>query len=161
MALTQSDRIRVTGLPPEYLGLTYQDVYASGWTETYTGEYDRAIFVFDTDMADDPPEAILDNAEYGRVGIGDGLATITGGTCVGITGTGTVIITSTSELTTVAGEYSLDLDWLGERITVSVPGGAVSPQTCTVTARGVAPTVARVHAAGHAVEIWHAARAAL
>jgi hypothetical protein len=161
MGLLQSDRIRVSGLPSEYLGLTAQDVYASGWTETYSAAGQTALFVFDTDTADDPVEAILDDAEYSRIGIGDGAATVTGGTCVGVTGTGTVIITSTSVLTTVGGEYSLDLDWQGERITVSVPGGGTSPQTCTVTVRGVSPTVARVHAAGESVEVWHAARVAL
>jgi hypothetical protein len=161
MALLPGDRMRVDGLPTEYMGVSYVDVYASGWTESYIADGNLAQFVFDTDAADDPPEAILDNAEYSRIGMGDGAATITGGTCVGTTGTGTVIITSTSVLTTVGGEYSLDLDWLGERITVNVPGGGTSPQTCTVTARGVAPTVARVHAAGEAVEVWRAARVAL
>lgn len=162
MALRQSDRIRVTGLPPQYLGLTYQDVYASGWTETYVGEYGRCVFVFDTDTADDPTEAILDDAEYGRIGIGDGSATGTGGTCVGTTATGTLIVTSaTSPQTNAGGEFPRDLDWNGERITVSAVGGSTSPQTFTVSARGVAPTVARVHVAGDSVEIWHAARAAL
>ncbi len=158
MTLLPGDRLRVAGLPPEYMGVTYVDVYASGWTEHYEGR--MASWTFDSDPADDPPEAILDDAEYSRIGMGDGSATITGGTCVGITGTGTVIITSTSPLSTVAGEYPLDLDWLGERITVSVPGGASSPQTCTVTARGVAPSVARAHAAGEAVEVWRSARVA-
>jgi len=152
--------MRVEGLPTEYMGVSYVDAFASGWTETYSADGRLAQFVFDTDPADDPAEAILDDAEYGRTALGDGVATITGGTCVGITGTGTVVITSTSPLTAVGGEYSMDLDWLGERITVSVPGGSTSPQTCTVTARGVAPTVARVHATGQAVEIWHAARVA-
>lgn len=161
MALLPGDRVRVDGLPTGYMGVSYVDVYASGWTENYIADGRFAQFIFDADAADDPPEAILDDAEYGRIGMGDGAATITGGTCVGITGTGTVIITSTSPLTTVGGEYPLDLDWNGERITVSVPGGSSSPQTCTVTARGVAPTVARVHATGEAVEIWHAARVAL
>lgn len=157
MALLPGDRVRITGLPSGTLGYTYRDVYASGWVETYDADADTVEFVWDSDPADDPPEARWDDAEYGRFAIGDGAATITGGTCVGTTGTGTVIVTSTSPLTTAAGSYPLDLDWLGERITVTAPGGATSPQTFTVTARGVAPTVARVHAAGEAVELWRAA----
>jgi hypothetical protein len=159
MTLLQGDRIRVGGMPSALAGLTYQDVFASGWNETYVGQGRQAIFVFDTDLADDPPEAVADDAEYADVAFGDGVATVTGGTCVGTTGTGTVIVTSGSPASTTAGDYPTDLDWNGERITVSAPGGATSPQTFTVTARGVAPTVARVHAAGEMVDAWHAATA--
>lgn len=159
MALRQTDRIRVNGLPPEYLGLTYQDVYASGWTETYPAP-SGALFQFDTDQADDPPEGRLDDAEYGRISMGDGAATVTGGTCVGITGTGTIIVTSTSPASTTAGDYPANFGWNGEEVTVSVPGGSTSPQTFTVTARGVGPTVARVHASGEPVDVWHGATVA-
>jgi hypothetical protein len=112
--------------------------------------------VFDTDPADDPVEGYWDDAEFGRVAMDSG-STITGGTCIGNTGTGTVIITSTSPLTTTGGEYPMDLDWSGERITISGVGGSTSPQTATVTARGVAPGVARSHVTGDTVNIWHAA----
>lgn len=161
MALTPGDRVRITGLPSEYIGLTYAEVYASGWTEVYGSKSRSCAFVFDTDPADDPAEGVLDNAEYGRTAWGDGVATVTGGTCVGNTGTGNVIITSSSPASTAAGDYPVDLDWLGEAITVTAPGGSTSPQTFPVTARGVGPTVARVHAAGEAVDAWHAATAAL
>jgi hypothetical protein len=159
MALRPGDRIRVEGLPSSYMGLSYVDAYASGWRESYTD--DRGVtFTFDTDPADDPPEAKFDDAEYARFGM-DTTSTVTGGTCVGTTATGTVIITTTSPLTTTGGEFTLDLDWAGERITVSGVGGGTSPQTATVTARGVAPTVARVHATGDTVNLWHAATFAL
>lgn len=156
-ALTQGQRVRIDGLPTAYLGLSYIDCYASGWTESYFGNGKLARWVFDTDPADDPPEARLDNDEYGRIAIGDGAATVTGGTCIGNTGTGTIVITSSAPLTTSAGAYPMNLDWLGERITVTAPGGGTSPQTFPVTARGIAPTVARIHTTGQAVDIWHAA----
>jgi hypothetical protein len=156
MALLPGDRIRVEGLPSGTLGYTRRDVYASGWTETY--DADAAVFVFDTDPADDPPEARWDDAEFGRFAMGDEAATGTGGTTLGGTGTGTLIVTSTSPLTTTGGEYSMDLDHLGERVTISGVGGGTSPQTATVTARGVAPTVARAHSTGEAVDVWNAAR---
>ncbi len=161
MGLFQTSRIRVTGLPGEYLGLTYQDVYASGWREEYDGRNRLALFVFDTDPADDPPEGVLDSAEYGRIAVGDGNATATGGTCIGTTGTGTLIVTSaTSPQTNAGGEFPRDLNWNGERVTVSAVGGSTSPQTFTVSARGVAPTVARAHLTGEPVDLWHAATVA-
>lgn len=157
-ALLPYQRIRVQGLPSAYLGVTWMDVYASGWEESY-GIVDQSLtFVFDTDPADDPPEGIFDDAGYGRFAVGDSGCTVTGGTCLGTTATGTVIITSTSPLSAAAGDYPCDLDWNGERITVTTPGGATSPQTFTVTARGVAPSVARVHSAGEALEVWFAMR---
>lgn len=161
MALRPYHRIRLTGLPSAYIGVTYRDAYAAGWSETYSGDGRVALFVFDTDPADDPPEGVIDDDEYGRVAMGDGVATVTGGTCIGNTGTGTIIITSSTPASTVAGDYPISLDWNGERIQCNAPGGATSPQTFTVTARGVAPTVARVHVAGETIDAWHAATVAL
>jgi hypothetical protein len=158
MGLLPGQRVRVSGLPSGTLGVSYLDVYASGWVESAVGAQGSYQFVFDTDPADDPSEAIFDDAEYGRHAFGDGVATATGGTCVGNTGTGTAIITSTSPLTTTGAQYPMDLDWNGERITISGVGGGTSPQTATVTVRGVAPSIARSHASGETVEIWHAAR---
>ena len=64
-------------------------------------------------------------------------------------------------MSTSAGDYPLDLDINGERVTVtSAPAGSTSPQTVTIT-RGVAPTVARAHGAGEAVDVWNAARWAM
>lgn len=159
MTLLVGDRIRVGNMPTEFAGLSYQDVFAYGWSEFYAGDGKRAIFTFDTDPADDPPAAVADDAEFGVTAFGDGVATVTGGTCVGNTGTGTVIITSISPASVSGADYPTDLDWNGERITVTTPGGSTSPQTFPCTARGVAPTVARVHAAGEMVDAWHAATA--
>lgn len=155
MALNPRARVRVTTLPPALTGLTYVDVFASGWDETYDPDSGACLFEFDTDPADDPPIGVFDSSEYGRFGFGS--ATITGGTCLGNTGTGTVIITTASPMATTAGNFPTDLDWNGERITVSGVAGATSPQTATVTVRGVAPTVARNHSAGEPVDIWHVA----
>jgi hypothetical protein len=158
LALVPGDRVRISNLNSAVDGVTYKDVYASGWIEeshpAQTVNGDAVTFIFDTDPADAPAEAVWDDAEYGRWGMADG--TITGGTCVGTTATGTVIITTSDPITGTAGDYPLDLNWNGERITVSFAAGTTSPQTRTVTARGVAPTVARVHAAGESVDIWNA-----
>lgn len=156
MAIRPGDRVRVSNLPAAYAGITYLDVYASGWVETYVAADQSCILVFDSDPAE-PSEAVFDDAEYGRFASAG--ASVTGGTCVGSTGTGTIIVTSTDPLSTSAGQYPVDLDWNGERITITTaPGGATSPQTLTVTARGVAPSVARVHATGETIDIYHAAR---
>jgi hypothetical protein len=153
MAVQPWDRIRLNGVPSAYLGLTYMDVYASGWKETYIHEAQSCGFIFDTDPADDPPTGIFNNTTYGRFALGSGASTVTGGTCVGNTGTGTIVNTG-NVLTSSAGDYPMDLNWNGERVTASGVGGATSPQTITITARGVAPTVARVHATGESLELW-------
>lgn len=156
MALVPGDRLQITNLPSSLVGFTTVDAYASGWTETFNTGEQSVYFVFDTDPADDPIEAVWDSADSSRWGMGT--ATVTGGTCIGNTGTGTVIITTTAgnELTTTGGEYPMDLNWSGETITVSGVGGGTSPQTATVTARGVSPSVARSHPTGDTIDVFHA-----
>lgn len=158
-ALVSGSRIRLTSLPSTVLGYTRTDVYANGWTESY--KLDEVTFTFDTSPADAPPEAVFDDAEYGRLAA-DGAFTVTGGTALGTTGTGTIIITTSVTglfMSTSAGDYPLDLDWNGERVTVtSAPSaGAGVTQTLTLTARGVAPSVARIHVSGETIDVYHAA----
>jgi hypothetical protein len=156
MALMPGDRMRITTLPAAYLGVTYVDVFASGWVETYGAADQSCTFVFDSDPAD-PSEGVFDDAEFGRfASVG---STVTGGTAVGTTGAGTIVVTGTDPFSTDPADYPTSLDWNGERITVtSAPATTTSPQTMTITARGVAPSVARVHAAGETVDTYHAAR---
>jgi hypothetical protein len=155
MALLPGDRLQLASLPTAFLGVTAIDVHAMGWSETYGGDVGYAEWVFDPDPADNPVEGRFDTRDSTRFTMDTG-STITGGTCVGNTGTGTVIITSTSPLN-ATGVYPIVLDWNGEKLTVSGVGGATSPQTATVTARGVAPSVARIHASGETVSIWQGA----
>lgn len=161
-ALTPGERLRLSGLPTTYFGLSYIDGYVEGWTERpgVTG-YE---VVFDLSPADAPPEAVADDATYADAGFGDGICTVTSGTAVGTTSTGTIVLTWTgsSTLSTAAGDYPQTFDWNGEHVTVtSAPAGSTSPQTLTITARGVAPTVARSHSAGEAIDIRLAAAVAL
>lgn len=152
MSLRPLQRIRIDTLPTALMGVSWVDLYLNGWTEAHDPEDGSYRFQFDSDPADDPPEGVFDDADYGRFGLTS--TTVTGGTCVGNTGTGTVIITSAiGVLTTNGAMYPMDLDWNGERITVSGVGGGTSPQTVTVTARGVAPSVARVHATGEMIDV--------
>lgn len=150
-ATTIGERVRLSGLPSTYLGVTYIDGYAAGWTERpmLTG-YPVTL---DLDPADAPAEAIWDTS---RRGWGDGVCTASsltsGATSVTLTWTGS------ATLSTSAGDYPLDINIGGERCTItSAPAGGTSPRTVTIT-RGVAPTVARAHAAGDPVEIWDCAR---
>ena len=134
-ALYPTQRVRVT-VPSSIWGVSSRDLFVQGWTETY--DWNAATLALDCSPAN--------------------VATVTGGTCVGSTSTGTVVITSTRPLTTTAQAYPMDLDWAGERVTVSAPGGATSPQTCTVTARGVTGgTAAAAHASGTSIDVWHSA----
>ena len=159
--LALGERVRVSNLPSTYFGVTQMDGYVLGWTERPT-VYGYEV-TLNLQPADAPAEAKYDDATYGRYGWADGAATGTGGTAMGTTATGTLIITTASgpTLTTSAGMYPMQLDWNGECVTVSAPGGAGSPQTVTITARGVNGTVARVHASGERVDVWNTARYAL
>jgi hypothetical protein len=156
--LRPGQRLRLSGLPSTYFGFTYIDGYVAGWTERPS--VNGYEVTFNLDPADAPPEAVFDDATYSRIPWGDGVCTLTSGitssaTSISLTFTGTAL------LSTSAGDYPLDLDLNGERVTItSAPAGGTSPRTVTVT-RGVAPTVARAHSAGEAIDVWNAARIAL
>lgn len=159
--LALGERVRVSNLPSTYFGVTQMDGYVLGWTERPT-VYGYEV-TLNLQPADAPAEAKYDDADYGRYGWADGAATGTGGTAMGTTATGTLIITTASgpTLTTTAGMYPMQLDWNGECVTVSAPGGGGSPQTVTITARAQNGTVARVHASGERVDVWNTARFSL
>lgn len=151
-------RLRLSGLPSTYFGVTYIDGYVAGWTERPS--VNGYEVTFNLDPADAPPEAAFDDTTYSRIPWGDGVCTLTStitssATSISLTFTGTAL------LSTSAGDYPLDLDLNGERVTItSAPAGGTSPRTVTVT-RGVAPTVARAHSAGEPIDVWNAARIAL
>lgn len=160
--LAPGERVRVANLPSTYFGVTYIDGYVLGWTERPSVHgYEVTL---NLQPADAPAEAKYDDTTYGRFGWADGVATITGGTAVGTTSTGTIVITTASgpTLTQNGGMYPLNLDWNGECVTITTaPVSAVSPQTVTITARGVNGTVARSHSTGEAVDIWQTGRFSL
>ena len=165
MALEVGQRIRVTlgstSTDPlvAHFGSTYVDVYAMGWTEVYGENIIR--FEIDCAPADDPVEGEFDSDLRGRFTADPGSMTVTGGTAVGTTSTGTVIVTTTAgspTVTTDATAYPITFDWNGEQVTVtSAPASSSSPQTLTITARGVAPTVARVHSGGEPFDVAYPA----
>lgn len=152
--LRPGKRIRYGNLPSTYFGVTWIDGYAEGWIERI--DLERYELVPDLSPADAPRFGVWDTSRWA---FGDGVCTVTGGTAVGGTGTGTIILTwaAAVALSTAAGDYPMDFDWNGERVTVTAaPAGGTSPRTLTITARGVAPTVARVHAAGEPIDVWDA-----
>ena len=157
LTLKIGDRVRLTNLISAQFGRTYLDTYVQGWSESLNAQGYR--FTFDLDAADVPSEAKFDDATYGRFAAGDGVLTLTSlitddATSISVTSTGL-------PLTVLAGSYPMDLDLNGERVTVaSAPASATSPQTLTVT-RGVAPSIARAHTAGEAVEVYMAGKFAL
>ena len=167
MALEIGDRIRVTlgtgttsaDATPlvAQLGVRYVDLYVVQIEERYAR--DVAEFILVTVPADEPVEGVWDDATRGRWAA-DGF-TISGGTAISGTGTGTVIVNvaGTSGFTTSAGEYPLQLDLNGECVTIGSAPSAPSAglQTLTITARGVNETLARAHVAGEPVDVWLAA----
>ena len=146
------DRVRVSGLPGSVLGWTYQDGHLLGMTER--ASISAYVVEMDLGAADAPPEARFDS-DSGRWGV-DGTATVGALTSSGTT---VVITSSGTPFTMAAGSYPLDVDINGERVTLtSAPGTSTSPQTFTGVTRGVAPSVARAHSAGEAVDVWRSAR---
>jgi len=157
LTLKIGDRVRLTNLISTQFGRTYLDTYVQGWSESLNAQ--GYTFTFDLDAADVPSEAKFDDATYGRFAAGDGVLTLTSTIADSAV---SISVTSTGlPLTVLAGSYPMDLDLNGERITVaSAPASATSPQTLTVT-RGVAPSIARAHTAGAAVEVYLAGKFAL
>lgn len=154
-ALYPTARVRLTGLPSAVIGWTHADFFVAGWTKRTVASGDGVSdgFWLDLDLA---PAWTVAETGTARAAAGDGAMTATAGTITG-TGTGTLVVTTVSgpTLSTDASDYPCDFDWWGERVTVAAPpAGAVSPQTITVTARGVAPSVARTHGAAEAFDVW-------
>lgn len=157
MGLQVGDRVRVVagtaGSPlVNAWGWNYAEAWVTGWTEVY-GE-GVASMVLDLVPADDPVEGVVDDATRGRCASSG--ATVTGGTAVGITGTGTIVVTTSTgpALSTAAGDYPMTLDWGGELVTItSAPASSSSPQTLTITTRGVARSVPRAHSSGEPIDV--------
>lgn len=150
LALVPGDRVRVQNLPTTVIGWSYQDGYVLGWQEQVGIDHHKLIF--DLEPADAPAQARADDTTRDRAGAGAGVLTLAAAITAAAT---SAQVSSTSvTLTLVAGNYPLDLDFNGERITVTAaPVSAVSPQTVTIT-RGVAPSVARAHSAGEPIDVW-------
>lgn len=152
LTLQPGDRVRLTNLPSEFMGATYIDGYVLGWVERL-GWDDGYTFTLDLIAADAPKELGFDTFRFAS---GDGVAT--GGT---MTASATTVVITTAGVTWSinAGDYPMDVDYNGERITLtSAPGGTTSPQSFTGVTRGVAPTVARAHTSGEPIDVADAIR---
>lgn len=123
-------RLRLTGLPSAVFGYTRTDVYVQGWEESYSK--DAVRLTFDCTPADDPVEGIVEDAEYGRYA-GDG--TLLLGYDLTSSATSVVVVPGASGspvLTTAPADYPLDLDLMGERVTVAAaPGASTRTNRCT------------------------------
>ena len=149
-------RVRVSGLPSAVLGVSYADYWVSGWTKRAAATVDGSEDGFWVELDLEPAWTIAEVATA-RTAAATGAMTATAGSISG-TSTGTLVVTTGSgpALSNDAGDYPCDFNWNGERVTVtSAPASASSPQTLTVTARGVAPSVARTHGAGEAFGVWN------
>jgi hypothetical protein len=111
-ALLPGDRVRGTNLPATHLGVTYKDGYVQGWTEIIST--DGYLVELDLDDADAMTEGVWDTSRWA---FGDGVCTVTGGTAVGVTGTGTITLTwaAAVALSTVGADYPPD-PWTGLRM---------------------------------------------
>ena len=158
LGLYPTCRLRLVELLSSVWGLPSLDVFAQGWSVEIG--IDRAVWVFDCSPEAGWSTSAVDGGDaYGRVALGTGVASVTGGTAVGGTGVGTIVVTSTGDtLSTAAGDYPMALLWGTEAVMAAgPPASGSSPQTLTLSARGVLPTLPVVHVAGEAIEIWHPA----
>ncbi len=147
MGLRPGHRITLTGLSSSLFGRSERDLLVVGWVEEWGPG--RCVVTLTTDAADDPAEGVYDTARWSGADVRlTEAVTATTGTIKVSSADGVLFSTST-------GDYPLDLDVGGERMTVTAaPTAPVSGvQTLTVS-RGVAPTVARAHPVDEPVELW-------
>lgn len=122
--LKPGSRLRLTGLPSTVFGYSQTDVYVQGWREDYSREAVR--LTFDCTPADDPVEALVEDAEYGRFA-GDGTLLLAFPLTVGATSIGVAPgATGTPVLTGSASDYPVDLEVFGERVTATGAGSTPS-----------------------------------
>lgn len=151
LALAPGARVRLTNLPASRLGYTTRDAYVIGGGERHTTK--GSVWALTLIPADDPAEArIGDTGDvYDRIP-GDAIQLNAG---VSASALSMSVKFPRVGLSTSAGDYPLDLDINGERVTVaSAPAGSASPQTVTLAARGAGGTVARAHGVNEAVDVW-------
>jgi hypothetical protein len=146
LALGNGDRWTTTSTYPT--GGTGPDVLVEGWTEGLG----RVCYTIAANTAPADPWNVLvvDDPVYGR--IGSDSTTLAAAVAAGVTGAVSVNV-GTALWSTAAGDYPLDFNISGERVTVSAVSGAVSPQTFTVSARAV-NGVSKDLAAGAKVDLW-------
>lgn len=144
-------RHRITDLASSLFGYSEID----GWLEGYSERLTVDGYELTLDLSSIEPESLRFNTR--RFAFGDGAATLSSGVTDSATSI-TIQWTGSALLSTSSGDYPMDLDLNGERVTIaSAPGAGTSPRTLTVT-RGVGGTVARAHSAGEPVEVWDAGR---
>lgn len=158
-ALDIGSRIEVTGLPATAAPATILDVYAEGWTENYTA--DEVTITFDTSPADNPPQMVWDDAEYGRW---QTALTVPGTTRdsqlqLSLTASSTSIRTVPTDATvpvfsTSSGDYPMtvviDAEHISLNATPTVVGAA---QLFSSITRGVDGTTAAAHSVAANVNI--------
>jgi hypothetical protein len=151
--MTLGRRLRISNLDTTVMGRTFDEGYLLGYVE----EADATTFQATVYLAPaDSPR--VGRYDTGRYCWGDGVCTLSSGITSSATSL-TLTWTGSSTLSTAGGDYPMDIDLNGERVTLnSAPAGGTSPRTFTGVTRGVGNTVARAHSAGEPVEVWDADR---
>jgi len=143
-------RIRVTNLKQGFAPATQIDCYVEGWTETVGP--DQYTFAIDASPADNPPDAVWDDATYGRWQAEASTLNTT------ITNSGTTVVIATSSgptWSTASGDYPMLIKINEEILQLNgVPGGSTSPQTWTGVTRGVSGTTAAAQSSGSTVDVY-------
>ncbi len=150
-------RIAISGINPAVFGAATAPVHVQGWTTEITAS--SLTYTISTSPGRSTAVGSWDAGDlYGRWA--SGVSTVTGGTAVGGTGTGTIIVTTSTGpgITTDPAAYPLYLAWESEVVQVtSPPSSGTSPQILTITARGAQSTTAVAHTTSTGIDLWQAA----
>lgn len=139
-------RVRITGLPSDWLGYTQADVIVQGWTEV--DRLDGVWLTIDCTPADSPRQGLVDTD---RVAATD--STLTSTITSSDTSVAVTIGASGETWSTAAGDYPLKIRIGGEIISLpSAPASGSAPSWTGVT-RGVDGTTAIAHTAGASVQV--------
>jgi hypothetical protein len=123
-------RIRVASMDSKIFGMTYQDYFIEGGSTTTSKDRTSQHFnvALELSPADDPPEAVWDDPEYGRWAA-DNLQLTTALDGVGTAAT--FMTLAGAPLTVDAGDYPLDLVIDAERVRLAAPvSGVVRTNLC-------------------------------
>gem|GEM_PF-6185646 len=149
--------LNLSGWPTAMVGASTYQMVVQGWTITPSEE--SWLITMDGSPAGTFTSAAWDAGDaYGRWDLDVG-AQVTGGTAVGTTGTGTIVVTTAATpLSTAAGDYPMTLLWESEAVVIpSPPGSSTSPQTLTIGTRGADGTTAVAHTTATSIDVWHPA----
>lgn len=142
-------RIVIKGLPAKWYGYNDVDLFVEGLTETI----DAVTWRIDLVCSAGGPYQVAQLGSATNSHLDPANCVLAGGGWNGSAASFTTTTTGGPLLSTNAGDYPVDFNLAGQRVTVSSVTGASNPQTVNVSAASVNGVV-KNHPAGEAVSLW-------